>query len=191
MRVGAFLRYAAFAANLFFLASCSEEPLHQETAAHQKIAKETPATGDSFGASLLSCPDNLTNDGCNFISGSGRDHPNQFLMVGLMNNCRTEALPANCSWDGNITQTHNIEVDLNNCCYPFSALNAAMNAWKALAASNRPASNYLIINYERIDGFMVTSYGPYRMVIKVTYRKRGLCSQVSEKKLVAPLDLQP
>lgn len=171
---------------LSVVVSCSEDASLEERPTNERAIEGTPGEtsnpGDSFGASLLSCPDDLTNDGCNFTAGTGRDHPNQFLMVNMMNNCRTEPLPSNCTWDGNITQTRTIEVDLNNCCYPFSSLNFAMNNWKALAIANKPASNYLITNYQRINGYMVTTYGPYRMVIQVTYRKKGLCSLVGEKK---------
>lgn len=131
----------------------------------------------SLFSTSASCSDDLANDGCNFTSGSGRDYPNQFLMVAMMSNCRTEGLPAGCSWDGNITQTKIIEVDLSNCCYPFSSFNFTLNSWKALAVSNRPASDYLITNYQRINGYMVTTYGPYRMVIQVTYKKKA-CSRI-------------
>ncbi|MDY8135562.1 hypothetical protein [Aquimarina sp. 2201CG5-10] len=119
-----------------------------------------------------SCDDNLTNDGCNFTSGEGRDMPNQFLMVDMLNNCRTEPLPNNCNWHGNHIQTRIIEVDLSNCCSPAYALNSRLDSWKGLAMANRPNSSYIITNYERISGFMVTTYGPYRMRIRVTYRKK-------------------
>lgn len=159
-----------------FLASCAQDEAALEKSDAQ-VSQATLSDQPSTPFSTLStgCPDDLENDGCNFISGTGRDHPNQYLMVDLMNGCRTEPLPSTCSWIGYTIQTRNIEVDLNNCCYPYSSLNAAMNNWKALAAANRPDSNYLITGYERINGYMVTVYGPYRMVIKVTYRKKGMC----------------
>lgn len=183
-------KIAAFVVGFALLASCAEDELSREnTSQHSQVTEALTSDQSSdlnFSASSVSCPDNLTNDGCNFTSGTGRDHPNQFLMVSMMNNCRTESLPSNCSWDGNITQTRDIEVDLNNCCYPFGTFNAVMNGWKALAASNRPAGNYLIIDYQRITGYMVTTYGPYRMVIRVTYRKKGLCSEKIDKEIALP-----
>jgi hypothetical protein len=167
------------------VSSCSEEVSTQERAQDERALEAAPTLEGSgtFGASLLACPNNLTNDGCNFTSGSGEDYPNQYLMVNMMNPCRTEGLPAGCAWDGYITQTRDIEVDLSNCCYPFSSLNFQMNSWKGLAITNRPASNYLITNYQRISGYMVTTYGPYRMKIRVTYRKKGLCSLVGEREV--------
>jgi hypothetical protein len=179
---GSSLKIVAFV-TFALLAACAEEELEAPEASRSAEAIEAPTGEADSGpfSALGGCPDDLTNDGCNFTSGTGRDHPNQYLMVNMMNNCRTEPLPSNCTWSGNITETRNIEVDLNNCCYPASSLNFQMNTWKALAASNRPASNFLITNYQRISGYMVTSYGPYRMVIRVTYRKRGLCSEVAEK----------
>jgi hypothetical protein len=178
------IKIAAFTVGFALIASCADDELaadnrSQNATGIEGIA-EQPSNPEPQSLSG-GCPDDLTDDGCNFTSGTGRDHPNQFLMVTMMNNCRTESLPSNCVWAGNITETRNIEVDLNNCCYPFSSLNWAMNSWKALAMSNRPASNYLITNYQRINGYMVTAYGPYRMVIRVTYRKKGLCSVVGER----------
>jgi hypothetical protein len=161
------------------MASCQDQLMTEDRLQNETTLSEQPANVD-FNAAAMSCPDDLINDGCNFTSGTGRDHPNQFLMVNMMNNCRTESLPANCSWDGNITQTQTIQVNLNNCCYPFSSLNAVLNSWKTLAQSNRPAANYLITNYQRVSGYMATVYGPYVMVISVTYRKKGTCLMVAE-----------
>ena len=176
------IRIATFIAGFTLLVSCANDQLAPEDRSQNQQELSDQSVNPSPFSAAMSCPDNLTDDGCNFVTGSGRDHPNQFTMVGMMNNCRTESLPAGCSWAGNVTQTKIIEVDLNNCCYPFSSLNFAMNSWKALAASNRPAGNYLIINYQRINGYMVTVYGPYRMVIQVTYRKKGNCAVVGEEK---------
>jgi hypothetical protein len=176
------IRITAFAVAFAFFVSCADDELSADNRSQAGVA-ELPAgqTPDTFGA-LSGCDDNLTNDGCNFTSGEGRDHPNQYLMVDLMTPCRTEPLPANCTWAaGNITETRTIEVDLSNCCFPASSLNFQMNNWKAQAMSVRPSSSYLITNYERINGYMVTVYGPYRMVIRVTYRKKGLCTVVGER----------
>lgn len=186
--VNSSIKIATFIIAFAFVASCAEdESLTENRSQNEQLPEAMALDGSPFTTpSSIGCPDDLTNDGCNFTSGTGRDHPNQFLMVNMMNNCRTESLPSNCSWAGNITQTRDIEVDLNNCCYPFSAFNAVMNNWKAIAASNRPASNYLITNYQRITGYMVTTYGPYRMVIRVTYRKKGLCSEKIVKEIALP-----
>jgi hypothetical protein len=172
------IRITAIIAVFIFLASCQDQLSTERT--HNESALPDQSANADFNAAAMSCPDDLANDGCNFTSGTGRDHPNQFLMVSMMNNCRTESLPANCSWDGNITQTQTMQVNLNNCCYPFNTFNAVLNGWKTLAQSNRPASNYLITNYQRVSGYMATPYGPYVMIISVTYRKKGTCLIVGE-----------
>jgi hypothetical protein len=173
-------KIAVFVMGITFLVSCEDQLTSDDRSPNEQVLAEQ-SSPLNFSAAAMSCADNLANDGCNFTSGTGRDHPNQFLMVSMMNNCRTESLPPNCSWDGNQTQTRTMEVDLNNCCYPFNTFNAVMNGWKSLAQSNRPAGNYLITNYQRINGYMVTVYGPYRMVISVTYRKKGLCALIGEE----------
>jgi hypothetical protein len=165
--------------SLAFLVSCQDQLLSEERSQSEPgISNQSPIA--DFNAAAMSCPDDLVNDGCNFTSGTGRDHPNQFLMVSMMNNCRTESLPANCAWDGNITQTQTMQVNLNNCCYPFNTFNAVLNGWKTTAQNNRPSGGYLITNYQRVTGYMATPYGPYVMVISVTYRKKGTCLIVGE-----------
>lgn len=173
------IKIAMFVASVALLASCQDQLLSEERSQHDLGITDQSTTPD-FNAAAMSCPDNLAHDGCNFTSGTGRDHPNQFTMVSMMNNCRTEPLPANCSWDGNVTQTKIMQVNLNNCCYPFNTFNAVMNGWKSLAQSIRPAGNYLITNYTWVSGSMATPYGPYVMTIAVTYRKKGLCSIIAE-----------
>lgn len=173
------IKIVIFVMSLALLASCQDQLLSEERSQHEPALTDQPSTPD-FNAAAMSCPDNLANDGCNFTSGTGRDHPNQFTMIGMMNNCRTESLPANCSWDGNVTQTKIIQVNLNNCCYPFNTFNAVMNGWKTLAQNNRPSGNYLITNYTWVSGSMATPYGPYVMVIAVTYRKKGMCAIIGE-----------
>jgi hypothetical protein len=157
------------------LASCEKD----EAATFEKEAVISKSSGplnfspaeNSASAASLSCAENLTNDGCNFTSGTGTDMQNQFTMVNLLNGCRTESVPAGCSLTA-ITATRTINADLSNCCYGPASLNAQMNGWKQLAMNARPASDYIITGYTRINGFMVTAYGPYRMVISVTYRKK-------------------
>ena len=157
------------------LFSCEKEEIINETdqTSEELILKTEERPDNSYCPNYdRSCSDDLINNGCDFISGNGRDMPNQYLMVDMLNNCRTEPLPSNCSWQGYITETNDIEVDLNNCCYPAYALNSRLDSWKNLATSAKPNSSYLITNYQRISGFMVTPYGPYRMKIRVTYRKK-------------------
>jgi hypothetical protein len=175
------INITAFAVAFALLVSCADDELSADNRAQGIEALPADQTPDTFSA-LTGCPDDLVNDGCNFTSGTGRDHPNQYLMVDMMTPCRTEPLPSNCSWAaGNITETRNIQVDLNNCCYPASSLTFQMNNWKAQAMSVRPSSSFLITDYERINGFMVTPYGPYRMIIRVTYKKKGMCLVVGER----------
>ncbi|MBQ4821899.1 hypothetical protein [Aquimarina sp. MMG016] len=172
--------------SLFIFSSCERDELtsietesdYIEQSDTKNLEHETQTSSQCYSTNRGSCDDNLTNNGCNFTTGQGRkgrDMPNQYLMVNMLDNCRTEQLPANCSWVGNHTQTRVIEVDLNNCCSPAYALNSRLDNWRDLAIANKPDSSYLITDYERIYGFMVTSYGPYRMRIRVTYRKK-ICS---------------
>ncbi|WP_128755218.1 hypothetical protein [Aquimarina sediminis] len=170
----------------FLMTSCEQdeelklEKLEEITT--KKSEKGEEISGECY-VGRASCPDNLTNNGCDFTSGSGRDMPNQYLMVDMLNNCRRQSLPSNCSWWSNITETRVIKVDLNNCCYPAYAMTGRLNSWKNAAVAARPSSAYLITNYERIGGFMVTTYGPYRMSIRVTYRKK-ICSAVANPDVV-------
>ena len=164
---------------VFIITSCNKEeiPSIEEGNSKKELLQNKSHEGEEdysvCNESRLSC-DTLTDDGCNFLTGEGKDFSEQYLMVNMLNNCRTEALPSNCGWaSGNITQTRTIQVDLNNCCSPASALNARLNGWKGLAVANKPNSSYLITSYQRTGGFMVTTYGPYRMNIKVTYRKKA------------------
>ncbi|RZS93629.1 hypothetical protein [Aquimarina brevivitae] len=160
----------------FVLFSCEKDDINfpEEPNNEQVLQKtdERPDQGSYCVNYDRGCADDLIDDGCNFTSGNGRDMPNQYLMVDMLNDCRRETLPNNCSWVGNTTVTTTIEVDLNNCCYPFYALNSRLDSWKAQAQAAKPNSSYLITNYQRIGGYMVTSYGPYRMKIRVTYRKK-------------------
>lgn len=174
----------------FLITSCEqEEELRIEKLEEnaEEITTKGLEQGEGAGGvcyvGRASCSDNLTNDGCDFTSGNGRDMPNQYLMVDMLNNCRRESLPSNCNWWSSITQTRVIKVDLNNCCYPASAMTGRLNTWKDAAMYARPSSSYLITNYERIGGFMVTVYGPYRMSIRVTYRKK-ICSAVANPDVI-------
>ncbi len=157
------------------LASCEKDEAvtfeKEKTFSKSSEALNFSSTENSTSAASSACAENLTNDGCNFTSGTGTDMQNQFTMVNLLNGCRTESVPAGCSLTA-ITTTRTINADLSNCCYGFASLNAQMNGWKQLAMNARPASDYIITGYTRINGFMVTTYGPYRMVISVTYRKK-------------------
>lgn len=183
--------FVFFCIGLFLITSCEKEELKTEKIENEvenistkRIHQEDGSEGVCY-ANRASCPDNLTNNGCDFTSGSGRDMPNQYLMVNLLNNCRRESLPSNCSWwSGNITQTRTIYVYLNNCCYPASAMTGRLNSWKNAAVSAKPNSSYLITNYERIGGVMLNHpYGPYRMSIRVTYRKK-ICSVVGNPDVI-------
>lgn len=165
---------AALFAGLVFFTSCNNDDVvqsDQTTTEARGVLGIKPAV--PVTAQPLSCAEDLANDGCNFTSGTGTDFQNQYTMVTLMNSCRTEALPANCGWL-NDTQIRTIAVDLNNCCYNGSVLNAQMNGWKQAAINARPASDYIITGYQRVNGFMMNyPYGPYRMEVNVTYRKKS------------------
>lgn len=161
-----------------FFASCSKEeatPSEKETIT-AKAPGELNFQAPGSPVALQSCPETLVHDGCNFTSGTGTDLQNQFTMVTLLNNCRIESLSPGCSWTST-TQTKLFNADLSNCCFSASSLNAQIDSWKQIAVSMRPGSDYVITGYQRINGFMVTAYGPYRMVICVTYRKK-VCSRL-------------
>ncbi|WP_158629494.1 hypothetical protein [Flavobacterium microcysteis] len=164
---------AALFAGFVFFASCSNDDFvqHDETtkaARNFQNAQDIKSAGN-LPAALPGCPENLTNDGCNFTSGSGIDQQNFYTMISLLNNCRTEALPAGCSLSD--TTTRIIVANLNGCCNSASALNAQMNAWKQLAMNVRPGSDYIITGYQLIRYYSVSSYD-YRLDINVTYRKK-------------------
>ncbi|MEO8516289.1 MAG: hypothetical protein ABI426_06075 [Flavobacterium sp.] len=177
IKLGSYVIVALFAGFLFFV-SCNKEeavtPEKQEVTAKApgelnfKAAENTSATS--------SCPETLTNDGCNFTSGTGTDLQNQFTMVNLLNSCRVESLSPGCRFTS-VTQTKLFNADLSNCCFSASSLNSQIDSWKQIAVNMRPGSDYVIVGYQRLNGFMVTTYGPYRMSISVTYRKK-VCSRL-------------
>ncbi|MFM9989405.1 hypothetical protein [Flavobacterium sp.] len=177
LKLGSTVIIALFA-NLVFFTSCdkdnnasSENSEKQETVLKNTDNLNFKST-DGNVAKIASCPETLTNDGCNFTSGYGTDLNSQFTMVNLLNSCRTESLPAGCSWSS-YTETRFIDIDYSNCCYTANELNVKTDACKQLAINARPSSGYLITNYQRINGFMVTTYGPYRMRVAVTYRAKS------------------
>ncbi|MGH2665178.1 hypothetical protein [Flavobacterium sp.] len=178
IKLGSYFIMALFAGSLFFV-SCNKEDV--VTPEKEEITAKAP--GDlNFHApggaanTMQSCPETLTNDGCNFTSGTGTDLQNQFAMVTLLNSCRVESLSPGCSWT-TVTQTKLFNADLSNCCFSANSLNAQIDSWKQIAVNMRPGSDYVIVSYQRINGFMVTAYGPYRMGMSVTYRKK-ICSRL-------------
>lgn len=167
---------------LVFITSCDkdnntslENPEKQE-----RVLKNTDNLNFETNnvAKVSACPETLTNDGCNFTSGTGVEAQSQFTMINLLNGCRTESLPAGCRWTSNIT-TRYIDVDFNLSCCPASQLNIKTETIKHLAINAKPSSNYLITNYQRTSGFMVSTYGPYRMRVLVTYREKSSPMQES------------
>lgn len=132
--------------------------------------KESSGLSESSYEKSSNCQ-GLQNDGCNFTSGCDREFPNMYLMVDMMNNCRTESLSSNCSWQSDI-QTRILTISLTNCVYPDYAMNARLNNWKQAAINNKPNSSYLITGYECLGGSQ-NGYGPFEMRLKVTYRKKS------------------
>ncbi|TGD57258.1 hypothetical protein [Flavobacterium humi] len=168
---------ALFASVVFFASCNKEEAVPSE---NENITAKAPGELNfqppGSALTMQSCPETLVNDGCNFTSGTGTDLQNQFTMVSLLNSCRIESLSPGCSWTST-TQTKLFNADLSNCCFSAGSLNTQIDGWKQMAVSMRPGSDYVITGYQRINGFMVTAYGPYRMVISVTYRKK-VCSRL-------------
>lgn len=178
IKLGTYVIVALSAGFLFFVSCNKEEAVTPEK---QEITAKAPGElnfkpGVSPSATSSSCPETLTNNGCNFTSGTGTDLQNQFTMVNLLNSCRVESLSPGCSWTS-VTQTKLFNADLSNCCFSASSLNAQIDSWKQIAVSMRPGSDYVIVGYQRLNGFMVTAYGPYRMSMSVTYRKK-VCSRL-------------
>lgn len=120
--------------------------------------------------SVAACPDDLADDGCTFISGTGRDMSIDYKIINILNSCRIPDLPSYYVWDGNQTQTRIITIDYNNCCYSYESMNGKINRIVGSAMGSRP-HHYLVRNYRRVSGQRVTVYGPYRVTIEVTYRK--------------------
>lgn len=178
VKLGSYVTIALLAGFLFFV-SCNKEevatPEKQEVTAKALGELNFKPTG-SASAATSSCPETLTNNGCNFTSGTGTDLQNQFTMVNLLNSCRVESLTPGCSWTS-VTQTKLFNADLSNCCFSFGSLNTQIDGWKQVAVNMRPGSDYVIVGYQRLNGFMVTAYGPYRMSMSVTYRKK-ICSRL-------------
>ncbi|WP_074405959.1 MULTISPECIES: hypothetical protein [Aquimarina] len=146
----------------------------------KNLKRETIGVSTCASFDRSSCSDDLVLDvdECNFISGSGRDMPHQYIIDDLLNNCRTEELPSNCTWwRGNITQTRIIKLYLNNCCNSADVFNSRLDGWMDLAIDNKPNSSFLVTNYERLPGGIMhnSPFGPYEIRIRVTYRKK-ICS---------------
>lgn len=171
----------------FILASCEKEEI-VSSEKENTILKNSDSKNlkrETIGVSTCasfdrSCGDDLVLDvnECNFISGSGRDMPHQYIIEDLLNNCSTEELPSNCNWwKGNITQTRIIKLFLNNCCYSATIFNNRLDGWRDLAIANKPNFSYLVTNYERLPGGIMhnSPFGPYEIRIRVTYRKK-ICS---------------
>ncbi len=146
--------------------------------------------GENYGqctSSRSSCPGNLTNDGCNFTSGS-EIHAWQIVsdFETLLNNCRIEELPSNCPTWSNQFETVNFRTGLTGCCYDYSLMNFRVNQIKSLAESNRPSSAFLIRSYTVTYATGCNSAGHPCLSVTVTYRKRGICKleAVKEKAVV-------
>lgn len=189
IKLGNYVIAVLFAGSLFFM-SCNKE----ETVTPEKQEITAKAPGElNFkpgvnASAISSCPETLTNNGCNFTSGTGTDLQNQFTMVNLLNSCRVESLSPGCSWT-TVTQTKLFNADLSNCCFSASSLNSQIDSWKQIAVSMRPGSDYVIIGYQRLNGFMVTAYGPYRMSMSVTYRKK-VCSRLPSEPVIIGAHLE-
>ena len=155
--------------SVFTLVSCEKEGINDNLNENtQNVVDDT-----NWGTkNTRSCPDNLTYNSCNFTSGDGRDYPNQFTMVNLLDNCHRESLPNGCSWTSTY-ETKTIYVHLDNCCKSAAQLNANIDSWMQKAKDERPAGGFLIVDYERTGGLMESTFGPYRMYVKVTYRKKS------------------
>lgn len=162
---------AALFAGLVFFASCNNDDLESEkTATEARGNLNVKSVGEATPLPLtLSCAEDLLNDGCNFTTGTGTDAYNQYTMINLMNNCRTETVPAGCTLGA--TTSAIIVARLNGCCYNGNVLNTQMDAWKQLAINARPAADYVITGYQLIRYYSV-SYYDYRLDINVTYRKK-------------------
>lgn len=190
IKLGTYVIVALFAGFLFFV-SCNKEEI--VTPEKQEITAKAPGElnfkpTESASAATQGCPETLTNDGCNFTSGTGTDLQNQFTMVTLLNSCRVESLSPGCSWT-TVTQTKLFNADLSNCCFNASSLNSQIDSWKQIAVNMRPGSDYVIVGYQRINGFMVTAYGPYRMGMSVTYRKK-VCSRSPSEPVIIGAHLE-
>ncbi len=126
-----------------------------------------------------SCDNEMPHDGCNFTSGEhtySTDLADEYET--LLNNCHTEPLPSNCSWAAGPITTYVINYHPANwCCYDFNAHNFRVDQIMQAAQSTRPASNYLITGYE--VSHYVLSQPNFK--VKVTYRKRGMCSLPADK----------
>ena len=155
--------------SVFTLVSCEKEEVTENVIENG----QTKVENDNWGTkNSRSCPDDLINNSCNFTSGNGRDYPNQYTMVNLLDNCHRESLPNGCNWTSDIV-TKTIYVHLNNCCKSANTLNANIDSWMQKAKDERPSGGYLIVGYERTGGLMESTFGPYRMYIKVTYRRKS------------------
>ena len=66
----------------FIFISCEKEEITIDEVMESSTVKQESAS-NGFG-NKAACTDDLTNDGCNFLSGSGRDMPNQYLMINMM-----------------------------------------------------------------------------------------------------------
>ncbi len=172
-KTGHFFMAALFAGFVFF-ASCSNDESVQpdETTKAARSFQEAQPAKDVSLKSV--CPDDVTNNGCIFVSGMGNSSQNQFTMVGMLNNCKTEEPPLNCGLGA--TELRTIDVDFSPYnCDDAATLNAYLNGINQQAINARPTSDFIITGYQRVRGYMVTAYGPYRMELSFTYRKK-VCS---------------
>ncbi len=162
--------------------SCEKEDLTtfekiEQESQNKSISVETEEACRDFSVptSKAGCGA-LTHTACEFTGGCDSVFQRHQLMIDMLDNCKRESLPSNCSWWGNRTITKTFSVDISNCGTPAYALNATVNRWEQLAKDNKPRG-YLITKYEKQNGYMVTRYGPYRLTIEVTYRQT-LCMVV-------------
>ena len=163
----------------FVVFSCVQENDVLKNTVEEQVYKlsKDDVYGQCSNSTKSSCPGNLTNDGCNFTSGS-EIHAWQIVtdFETLLNNCRLEELPSNCPTWTSQYETVNFKVGLTGCCYDYSLKNFRVNQIKSIAQSNRPGSAYLIRDYQVVYATGCNVAGHPCLSVTVTYRKRGLCN---------------